>query len=270
MGAKNFAHFGNCGDVIASLPSLRQHYRNTGIKPTLFLVKDYPAEYYEGAVHPVQNAKGDNVSLNQSMIKMLIPLLKCQEYLNDVTMIESDNYYDSDIHINLSDIRNTFCNIPLGDIRRWYFYVFPDLACDLSEQYLYIPDNPKDLAIGKVIISRSERYHSEWADYSFLKEYEEDCLFCGTMREYNNFCMNFGLEIRKLHVNDFLEYAQALKQSKFHISNQTMAFQISEAIKIPRIVELCSWASNVIPVGEKAFDFYSNTALQYYFKELFK
>lgn len=269
MAAKTFASFGNSGDTIASLPALRQYYRTTGIKPILYLVKDHPAEYYEGATHPVKNDKGEQVSLNQSMCEMLTPLFKLQDYLEDVITISADQYLDANINVNLSDIRNTFCNIPQGDLRRWVFYVFPDLACNLSEQYLFVPDLDKDIAKGKVVISRSERYHNEWVDYSWLKKYEDDCIFIGTQREYNNFCMNYGLYIKKVNVTDFLQYAQILKQAKFHLSNQTMAFQISQGLKIPRIVELCHWAANVFPDGEDAYDFYSNVAFQYYFDKLY-
>lgn len=264
MQIKTFCHFGNCGDVIASLPSLRQYYRMSGIKPILYLVKDHPAIYYDGAVHPIKDNNGNNVGLNEDMIKMVSPLLKQQEYIEDVIVIDAREVEDSDIQINLSVIRDTFCNIPNGDIRRWYWYVYPDLACDLSEQYLHIEDY-ETLYKNKIVISRSERYTNERIDYSFLKPYEDECIFIGTMREYNNFCMTFNLNIRKVSVVDFLEYAQILKHSKFHISNQTMAFQISEGLKIPRVVELCSYAPNVIPIGEKAFDFYSQDSLEYYF-----
>lgn len=268
MVTKTMAHFGNTGDILASLPAMREFYVKTGIKPTLYLVKDHPAEYYTGAVHPVKNEAGQNVSLNEGMISMLIPLLKEQDYLQDVLIKESVDYNPEEIDVNLSFTRDNFCNIPFGDIRRWYFYCFPDLACDLSKQYIHVPDSEKDLAKGKIIICRTERYQNETLDYSFLKEYEDDLLFSGTMREYNNFCMQFDINIRKLSISNFLELAQAIKQAKALMSNQTMIFQIAEGLKTPRVVELCSYAPNVIPTGEMAFDFYSQTALEMYFHTL--
>jgi len=267
-------HAGNTGDVIAALPAMRQFYRKHGIKPTLYLVRDHPAQYYEGAVHPVKDEQGGYVSLNEDMISKLIPLLSIQPYLNGVKNIHIDDVIfaeayaetkDGNKHINLSLIRDVFCNIPKGDIRRWYFMVFPDLTCDLSEKYLDVPDSDKDLAKNKVIICRTERYTNTQLDYSFLKEYEDDIIFAGTVREYNNFCMNFDLEIPKLHDNNFLELAQALKQSKGLISNQTMIFQIAEAMKIPRAVEICAEAPNVIPVGEYAFDYLVQVGLEVHF-----
>lgn len=265
MEVKNFSHHGNFGDCLASLPALKEFYRKTGVKPNLYLVQDHPAVYAEGVIHPVKNEKGENVSLNESIVKMLIPLLKEQGYLGEVKKWEEE-----EIHISLSEIRNTFVNSPWGSLSRWYFYVFPDLACDLSLKYLSVPPADKNLAIGKIVITRTERYHNERIDYSFLKPLEDECIFIGTMREYNNFCMGFDLNIEKLHINNFLEMAQAIDQSRFHISNQTAAFQISEMLKKPRVVEVCSWAQNVIPVGEDAYDFLSQDGLEWYVNYLAK
>jgi len=267
---KNFSHFGNLGDAIASLPALRQFFRKTNIKPTLYLVKNHPAIYAHGLTHPTKDEKGVEVSLNQEVCELIKPLIEAQDYIQEVKIIDSDDYESSDIHINLSEIRNTYVGCPSFDLRRWYFYVFPDLACNLFEQYIFVEDSEKDLAKGKIIISRSERYRNESIDYSFLKKYEKDLLFCGTFREYNNFTMQFDLEIEKLIIKDFYEYAQALKQCKLHLSNQTMAFQISQGLQIPRIVELCPDAPNVIPTGEKAYDFFSQLGAKYYVDELMK
>ena len=77
--------------------------------------------------------------------------------------------------------------------------------------------------------------------------------------------MNFDLEIRKVNVTDFYQLAQLLKLSKGLISNQTMIFQIAEGLKIPRAVEICRYAPNVIPVGENAFDYLDTMALQAHF-----
>lgn len=264
---KTFAHAGNAGDVIAALPALRAFYRKTGTKPILYLIRNHPAEYYEGAVHPVKDENGNTVNLNDEMIALLTPLLKQQEYIEDVRVcgVEFGEW-----DVALSEIRNTFCNIPFHDLRRWYFYVYPDLACDLSEQYLFVPDSEKNFTKDKIIIARSERYHSGHVDndnegYSFLKKYEDNLVFSGTMREHNKFCMDYDLNIPKLSINNFLELAQALKQSNGLVSNQTMIFQIAEGLKIPRVVELCSFAPNVIPTGENAFDFHHVVHLKYYF-----
>lgn len=263
METTSFSHTGNIGDVWAAIPAMRQWYISSGKKVDLYLVTDTAAVYYPGAVHPTKNSNGDAVMLNESMVNMMKPLLLEQECINDVKIWAGEG-----TKVRLEDIRDTFVGMPNGSINRWYFYVFPDLACDLSGKWLNVPSAEKDYANGKIIITRSERYTNERIDYSFLKPYEEDLLFCGTMREYNNFCMRFDLNIRKFNITNFLELAQAIKQCKFHITNQTQAFQLSDGQKTPRILELCSFAPNCIPIGENAYDFFSQQALEYYFHKL--
>jgi hypothetical protein len=261
-----FLHSGNTGDVLASLPAIREYYRKTGVKPVLYLRKGVDAFYYEGATHPVKDdTTGKPVMLNQAIIDMLIPLLKEQDFLLDIRTWDGE-----DIGIDLGQIRETNVGMPGMSINRWYFYVYPDLACDLTKEWITVPDSEKNLAKNKIIITRTERYNNTFIDYSFLKPFEDELIFSGTMREYNNFCMQFDLNIKKLTVTNFLDIAQAIKQSRFHISNQTMAFQISEGLKHPRLLELCDFAPNVIVFGENVYDYFAQQALEYYFDLLYK
>lgn len=258
-----FIHPGNIGDCWASIPAMREYCRQKKTKINLYLVTNQNAHYYDGAIHPTMNDKGEYVMLNEKMIEMMIPLLKAQEFINDVKLWE-----DEPFDIDLGNMRDTDVGMPSFSINRWYFYILPDLACDLSGIWLDVPKTDRDLAKGKIIVTRSERYLNPTIDYGFLKPYEDDILFVGTMREYNVFCMGYDLNIRKLHINNFLELAQAINQCKFHITNQTQAFQLSEGLKRPRILELCRSAPNCIPIGEHAYDFFIQVALEYYFHKL--
>lgn len=270
MGITNFSATGNIGDCWASIPAMRQHFINTGKKIDLYLFKNVPAFYYEGAVHPTKDENGGNCMLNQKMIDMMTPLLKAQNFINEVYSVDYSEYetYKDKIHVHLEWFRENNIGMPNFSINRWYFYVFPDLTCDLSGEWLDVPYSDNSHYSDKIIITRSERYTNPNIDYSFLKPYEDNLLFCGTMREYNIFCMTYDLNVRKLHINNFLELAQAIQGCKFHISNQTQAFQLSEGQKIPRILELCTYAPNVIPIGENAYDFHNQLGLEYAFHKL--
>jgi hypothetical protein len=259
----SFKHSGSIGDVFFALPAVRELAKKKNQKAVLYLEKNVLAAFPEGVTHPTRNENDAMVLLNEEVCNMLIPLLKCQPYLEDVKIWEGEK-----VDVDLDAIRDTFVNMPNACLSRVYFYVFPDLACDLSEQWLFVPDTDKDFAKDKIIITRTERYTNPNIDYSFLKEFEDDCIFSGTMREYNNFCMNYDLNIQKLPIKNFLDLAQAIKQSKFHLSNQTMAFAMSTGLKHPRVVELCSYAPNVIPYGKDAYDFYAQVGLEYYFNFL--
>lgn len=259
----SFLHDGSIGDVWASLPAIKEYYRKTNKKAVLYLTNGQVAIYYEGAKHPTKDSEGRQVMLNEKMINMMIPLLKAQYYIADAKIHEGEK-----IDIDLNIIRQTFINMPYGDIRRWYFYIYPDLSCDLSKQYIEVPDSKLCLTKGKLLVARTERYNNININYSFLKKYENDIMFTGTVFEYDRFCKDFDLKILKFNVDNFLELAQGLKQSVGLLSNQTMVFQLAEAMKIPRIVELCHFAPNVIPIGENAYDFYAQTAVEYYVEVL--
>lgn len=267
MEIKNtFLSSGNAGDTIGAIPAMREFHRKTGKKVILYLRKDVEAFYYEGAVHPIKSSEtGKNVMLNQQMIDLLLPLLKQQSFIEDVHVWDNQ-----EIGCDLDWIRETNVGMPGLSLNRWYFYVYPDLACDLSKPWLDVPDTDKDLAKGKIIITRTERYTNPNIDYSFLKPYEDDLIFSGTMREYNGFTMSYDLNIKKLTVDNFLTLAQAIKQSRFHITNQTMANQISTGLMHPSILETCTFAPNCIPIGEDRYDFLAQKGLEYYFDCLYK
>lgn len=259
-----FLSSGNAGDSIGAIPAMKEFYNITKIKPILYLREGVEAFYYEGAVHPVKNVDGKSVMLNDKMIEMLIPLFKAQPFLEDVK-----KWTDEEIGVDLDAIRETNVGMPGLSLNRWFFYVYPDLACDLSVPWLSVLDTERDFAKNKIIITRTERYTNPNIDYSFLKPYEDELIFSGTMREYNNFCMAYDLNVRKLAINNFLDLAQAIQQSRFHITNQTMANQISAGLMHPSILEVCTYAPNCIQIGKDRYDFLAQAALEYYFHKLY-
>lgn len=260
-----FLHDGNLGDILASIPAMNEYYRKVGSKIILYLTNGQRGTYYPGAVHPTKNEAGEMVMLNETGIRLITPLLKAQSCIHDVKIHNGEF-----IHLDLNKIRETYVGMPNLSINRWYFYIHPDLACDLSQKWLTIPDAGKDFAIGKILITRSERYTNNTISYSFLKKYQKNMLFAGLPHERDLLCNEFGLDIEMLKISDFLELAQAIKQCRFHICNQTAAFQISEGLKHPRILEVCGWAANVIPIGEDAFDFLAQFGLEYNVDYLYK
>lgn len=254
-----FLHQGSIGDCWASIPAMREYHRKTGKKVILYLVNGTKAFYYENAVHPTMGADGvTNVMLNEQVINMMIPLFKAQPFIHDCKIWSNQLF-----HVDLGKIRETNVNMPYGDLRRWYFLVYPDTSCDISEKYIEVPETEKDFAKGKIIVTRSERYLNPNINYKFLKRYENDIIFIGTDIEYQIFTLRYGLHVERLLINDFLELAQALSQCKFHISNQTQAFQISEGLKIPRVLEACTFAPNVIPCGYGGYEFLAQEDLVY-------
>lgn len=258
-------HFGTIGDVIASIPAMRQAHKLTGKMIVLYLMKNTPAKYYQENIHPTRDENGKEVFLNQDMIDMMIPFFKAQSFMKDVLVHEEGQHIDLDLNM----ITKTFVNQPYHSLAKWYFYCYPDLTCDLSIPYIDIPDTDVDFGTkGKLIVARTARYNNDKIDYSFLKRYEDNLIFSGTMREYNNFCMSFDLNIPKLTISNFLELAQSVKQASGLLSNQTMIAQIAEGIKSPRVVELCQQAPNVCFQGANGYEFYNDYAAEYFVSKI--
>jgi len=267
----SFCHSGTIGDVIASLPAIREGVRrainttgNKDLKARLYLKKDIPYSLpYENAPAPTKNEYGEAVMLSEAIITLMKPLIEAQPYIESVC-----GYIDEVVDCDLDLIRTEYVAMGRFPIQRNYFLVYPQLACNLAEPWLEVPETDKNFAKGKIIVGRTERYNNNSIKYEFLKEYEEDILFSGTMREYNLFTMKYGLNVRKLKTVNFLELAQAVNQANLTVSNQSMLFQIAEGLKATRLVELFDLAPDVTPFGANGYDFLSQKALEYYVKTL--
>lgn len=263
-------HFANIGDAIAVMAALKKYYEVTGRKIIFAQQIGQLAQYYAGAVHPTTNEQGQNVCVNQSMFDMLKPLIESQEYIHKMEAYEGQH-----IDLDFDVIRGkTFVNMPNGMIQAWIMYAFPDLGCDLSEAWITIegkcPKNIKQQVNGKVIINFTERYRNAVMDYFFLKNYAPDLIFAGTEREHWLFCQHWHLDIPRLVVNDFLEYAHAIKNSRFLLGNQSFGWNLAEAMKTPRVLEVCQFAPNCMPfVGENSYGYFHQVGLEYYFRTLY-
>jgi hypothetical protein len=260
-----FKHSGNAGDIVYAMSALQAYNdNNPGHYITLYLNLNVPAYYYKGANHPVKSGTVE-VMLNKKMAEMITPLLTGQEYINKVEI-----YDQQKVIVDLDNIRRQDCGMPYLPIQKWYSYLFPDLHCDISKQWLYCTSPPGE-ADGKVIINRTSRYTNRWTDFRFLREYpQSSMLFVGLEDECQKFNTEFGLSIEHYPVRDFDELMNVIDASAFFVGNQSMAFGLAEGLKIPRILETCDFAPNVIPVGKDAYDFLYTDGLKYHFANLYR
>ncbi len=230
-------HSGNIGDLIYALPSMRKASRLHGNKIELILCIDQPADYPQG--HPL-----GGVMMNTKMAEMAFPLFVMLDFIGLVSITDDPNIecdYDFD---RFRRIGHKYT----GHISKWVHYVYPELTCDLSEP-IFIQGTPHD----KIVFNRTQRYHGDNFDYLFIKKYGPEMIFVGLESEFNIIRKKLpGMEYRP--VNDFLEMAQLIKGGKFFIGNQSMAFALAEIMKVPRVVEVCRWAHNVIPTGKNGYE----------------
>lgn len=278
-----FKHFANLGDLIASMPALKSFNEQTKRKAILYQQINVEGHYFNGAVHPTTDEKGTQVMCNQTMFDMIKPLIVAQDYIHDMQV-----YNGQALNVNFDVIRSEVnVNMPYGAIQQWIFMAYPDLAFDLSRQwievgevdisdcgfiYSQLPTSmlPIENIDKKVIINFTERYRNAAINYFFLRNCQNFLVFAGTSKEHQLFCQTWEIDIPRLHVNNFLQLAYILKKAKFLLSNQSFLWNLSESIKSPRLLEYCSHAPNCQSfIGKNSFAFYKQAALEYYFKVLY-
>ncbi len=200
---------------------------------------------------------------------MIKPLIEAQEYIESFV-----EYRGQHINVDFDRIRGeVFVNLPAGMIQSWLFYAWPDLSCDLSKTWMTLPKKKhpiQKLTKGKILLNFTERYRNHNIDYFFLKEYESDLIFAGTEREHTLFCTRWDLNVPRLEVNDFLEYAYALEASAFLLSCQSFGWNLAQAMHVPRILEVCNYAANCMPfIGEDSYGYFHQTSVVYFTKLLY-
>jgi len=263
-------HFANLGDIIAVMPAIKKYWEVTKRQAIFVQQCNQLAQYYQGATHPTVNEDGQNVCVNNAMYEMIKPLIEAQPYIQKM-----EKYEGQKIDLDFDVIRGkTFVGLPNLMIQSWVSFAFPDLACDLSKSWIELPESPKHpvkkQVKGKIILNFTERYRNDLIDYFFLQGYAPDLIFAGTEREHFLFCSRWNLNIPRLDVKDFLEYAYAIKFSRFLLGCQSFGWNLAQAIGHPRIVELCRFAPNVQPsVGENSFGFFHQVGVEYYFRKLY-
>lgn len=260
MSIVRYKHWCNSGDAVGLMAGIKHVFDTTGNKGVFMQHLNKEAEYYPGAVHPVQNDTGKMVNMSNKQWDMIKPLLESQEYIDHCEEWDGQKF-----DINLDAFREgEFSTMPFGSLPRWSWYTHPALACDLSKPWIKLPivDGYNE----NIVINFTERYRNTNVTYFFLKKYKDVLIFAGTIGEYELFCKQWKLDIPYLTVDNFYQLGGILNSCKFFLGNQSFCWNLCEAQKKPRLLEVCRQASNCIPIGENAFDFLHQGALEFYFE----
>tara|TARA_Y100001970_G_scaffold293816_1_gene443456 strand:+ start:8637 stop:9515 length:879 start_codon:yes stop_codon:yes gene_type:complete len=247
----SFLHYGHLGDIINSLPIIKEISKSK--KCSLFIEKDKKIPDHVLKDHPF-----GKFFLSEKSISKLLPLLKNQRYLSNVEIYNREN-----IDIDLNFFRELPINFNTDSVR-WYFHltgIFPDL----SNSYLDVENNNNFKK--KIVIMRSLRRQNKNIDYSFLNNYD-DLLFVGLKEEYDILKQN--LSKMEFHDSkDFLELASIIKNARIFIGNLSFGYALAEAVKVPRLLESRPNFPLVYPNGENAYDFYFQDHFELHFKKIY-
>jgi|TARA_B110000438_G_C15781138_1_gene636396 ADP-heptose:LPS heptosyltransferase len=232
-----FLHSGHLGDIINSLPSIKEIAKNKKCKLFIKIQEGY---------------------LLEPSIKKLLPLLEKQDYIQEVKIYENEVI---DVDLNL------FRDFPISlnlDSVRWYFHI-TGIHGDMSNKYLHNIDEHH--LKKKIVIIRSISRKNYLINYSFLKKYN-DVIFIGLKNEYED----LKKEIPNLNFyecKDFLEMAQIINSCKIFIGNLSFGYTLAEGLKKPRLLESGLNFPLIYPNGKNAFDFYFQEHFESNFYKLY-
>lgn len=242
-------HSGHSGDIINALPVIKELSKTHLCNLYININKPLNRIYYN---HP-----GKDVFINEKIFKMLLPLLKNQNFINKI-----DRHKSEKIDINFDIFRELPINISFDNLR--YSFQIAGIQPDIEAPYLEVGSHEK--INNKIIVQRTFRYRNQFINYKFLNNYKE-IYFVGTLNEYKD----LKQEVKNLiyyDCKDFLEMAQIIKSSKFFIGNSSVGFPIAEALKTPRLLESCPYFPAALPHGKNAYDFYYQAHFEKFFKIL--
>lgn len=265
-----FKHSVNPGDLIAAMGCIKKYYEITKQKCVVAQGLNVRAQYYAGAVHPTLDEGGNYVTCNAKMWEMLKPLIESQDYINSFQKYEGQK-----VDIDFDTIRGrTNVNLPHGPIQGWIPLAWPDLSFDLSKPWIIIkdkcPEHIRKQVHRKIIINFTERYRAPMLEYHFLKNYAPDLIFAGTEKEHFLFCNAWQFNCPRLEVDNFLELAYAVKEARFVLCNQSMIWNMCQAMAVPRILEMAFFADNCFPgIGENSVGGAYQVSIEYNFRTFY-
>jgi len=215
----NILHSGSCGDIIYSLPFIKEYVKDK--QCTLFINNN---THY-------QNAKNGYYDL-------LKDLLLQQSYIENVVAIENvppqtinyDYFYNAklekqfNIDVNLNKFR-----IPSEYFSRHYSQLFFDVFNfphnnQWESKWLTINDT-KLIDQEYSIVCRSMRYRNSSIDIKKIIESMPNPYFVGLDDEYND--MKQYVDIKRFEITNLLQLSQLINHAEKVFSNATAAFAIT-------------------------------------------
>lgn len=214
---KTFVHTGDLGDIIYSLPIIRQ---------------------MGGGNLILHNRPDVTRPMDEEKFKALELLLQMQPYLHQV-------FHEPDPHMTWEPEVVDFTHFRGRHAPK-------QTLCDSMWQHVHRKTNPPPIdtatpwldvgnvpAHGKVVIARSARYHNRqwdriWPALVRLRE----CVFVGTKAEHEAMEALCHMEIAYAPTENLHELACLIKGASLFVGNQSCPFALAEAMKVPRVLEV--------------------------------
>ena len=245
----SFLHSGRLGDLIYSLASIKE------------LSKSHKCKLYIQIEKPILGPYDSSrkVFINKRCGDLILPLLRNQDFLDAVNI-----YKDEKIDINLDLFRDIPISLSFYS-SRWFSHI---CGININVENTFLSVKPHELIKNRIIVGRSSRYRNAYINYKFLKN-TKNLLCIGLEEEFQDSKKDIN-DLEFHECKDFLEMAEIIKASKFFIGNMSLQYIISEALKVPRLLEASPDFPAAFPVGPNAFDAYHQNHFEKFFTNLNK
>jgi len=245
----SFLHSGRLGDLIYSLATIKE------------LSKSHKCKLYVQIEKPILGSHDSSrkVFINKRCGDLILPLLRNQDFLDVVNI-----YKDEKIDINLDLFRDIPISLSFYS-SRWFSHI---CGININVENTFLSVKPHELIKNRIIVGRSSRYRNAYINYKFLKN-TKNLLCIGLEEEFQDSKKDIN-DLEFHECKDFLEMAEIIKASKFFIGNMSLQYIISEALKVPRLLEASPDFPAAFPVGPNAFDAYHQNHFEKFFANLNK
>ena len=245
----SFLHSGRLGDLIYSLATIKE------------LSKSHKCKLYVQIEKPILGSHDSSrkVFINKRCGDLILPLLRNQDFLDAVNI-----YKDEKIDINLDLFRDIPISLSFYS-SRWFSHI---CGININVENTFLSVKPHELIKNRIIVGRSSRYRNAYINYKFLKN-TKNLLCIGLEEEFQDSKKDIN-DLEFHECKDFLEMAEIIKASKFFIGNMSLQYIISEALKVPRLLEASPDFPAAFPVGPNAFDAYHQNHFEKFFTNLNK
>lgn len=217
MTTHTFAHSGDLGDIIASLPTVRAMGGG-----------DFLIFHREGA---------NRESMKGARFNSIRPLLEAQPYVRECAWNEAiiENCQD------LSTFRHDFR--PDENLVQWQAR---HLGVSVSEEpWLSCARSSK--SFGKTVVARSLRYQNyDFPWKRLIAQYRTELIFVGTEDEHKAFQICNGCIVEHCRTANLLELAEIINGADRFIGNQSCPFWIAAGLGVTLIQEVWPVGPNSI------------------------
>ena len=227
----SFLHSGDMGDIIASLPTVKEICERENAKAILYLdtsggMLSNDDEELDNVIRTQTNNRG--LKFNDAGYEFLAPLLSVQDYIGKVEKYSGPHLCHIDC--NLNAFRKAFRDKQTIIKTNQNLMYLHQVSCGLEFGYkgpwLKVPNDDGTLMYDTVL-ARTSRYQSAHVFFAAHENRLKQAHFIGTDFEYALWENTFGFKPVRHNVKNALEAAVTISKSHYFLSNGTLFYWIA-------------------------------------------